>query len=228
MPKLKFNKTLTAGFCQCGCGQPTNIIKYDDPKSGRKAGQHKMYVVGHFHRHMRALGLVTGEQVDRAKRREIVRKDLIVSILESDGKKSLQEIASRVAPDFQLEGCSMMVNSARKWQLYGVDIPRIWTHHPKKIIPVYERPDIPNERETEIALLTFRRNFNSLDAPKFDDLDSHGFYASMSLNPLEILITKEEMESEEYRERERRMEEWQRWQERKTSSFSQEKLQYKK
>jgi hypothetical protein len=107
------------GQCECGCGKQTSILKYDDPASGRKAGQHRRFLPGHYHRHMRALGKYTGDQYSRLKLIEQRRHDLVIAVLDSGGKTSLEEIAKTVAPEFALEGCSMMINSARKWELLG-------------------------------------------------------------------------------------------------------------
>lgn len=67
-----------------------------------------------------------------------------------------------------------------------------------KSCPLYERPDIPNEFETEIPLLNYLRYFCSLDEPGLDGessmyerIDSH------HKTPLEILIEKEEYDSDE-------------------------------
>ena len=36
-----------SGFCQCGCGQRTNIVKQDDPKRGYKKGDYRRFVNYH-------------------------------------------------------------------------------------------------------------------------------------------------------------------------------------
>jgi|GEM_PF-1829754 len=35
------------GFCQCGCGQRTNIVKQNDPKHGYKKGDYRCFVNYH-------------------------------------------------------------------------------------------------------------------------------------------------------------------------------------
>lgn len=41
------------GFCQCGCGQRTSIVKYNDPKHGYKKGDYRRYINGHHIENMR-------------------------------------------------------------------------------------------------------------------------------------------------------------------------------
>lgn len=87
--------------------------------------------------------------------------------------------------------------------------------------PRYERPDIENERETEIRLLVNQRNAIPLDAPLFDtERSGHEMWGSNSLTPLEILLLKEEQESEDFRLRNKSIVEWERWRWRKASAFS--------
>lgn len=81
--------------------------------------------------------------------------------------------------------------------------------------PRYERPDIPNERETEIPLLINRRGVQSLDAPIFEDECGHTLFKSEALTPLELLMIKEDMQSAEYQQRESRIRAWRRWEIRK-------------
>jgi len=144
--------------------------------------------------------------------------------LETDGTHSLQEISREVAPEFQLEGCSRMLRSARDWQwwdgtLQSIRIPEILVKKPNQIRPRYERPWIPNEYETEIPLLTNRRSAILLDAPLMDSKYSrHEMIASYNLTPLEILLLKEQ--SEEDQERERRIGEWNHWVARRNSAFA--------
>lgn len=35
------------GFCECGCGQRTGRIRYDDPKSGARVGDYRRVIQGH-------------------------------------------------------------------------------------------------------------------------------------------------------------------------------------
>lgn len=75
--------------------------------------------------------------------------------------------------------------------------------------PQYERPDIENERETEVPLLVNRKFIRSLDAPVYDGEDNgHSFFSSGHLTPLEELIQKEELQSEEAIQRRRRIEDF--------------------
>lgn len=85
--------------------------------------------------------------------------------------------------------------------------------------PRYERPEIPHERETEIPLLVNSRRVVSLDAPVFDLENSHTLFKSAELTPLEILLLKEERQSEEWQERQRHISEWNRYLKRKQSAF---------
>jgi hypothetical protein len=95
--------------------------------------------------------------------------------------------------------------------------------HPKKIIPAYERREIPYERETDIPLLANQRRMILLDAPVGDsERSGHEMFGNNSLTPLEILLLKEEMESEEWQEKDRRIQEWNRWEARKKSAFFQQ------
>jgi hypothetical protein len=110
---------------------------------------------------------------------------------------------------------NMIASLVRQWR----DITTVQIYVPTR--PRYERPEIPNERETEIPLLVNRRNIRSLDAPVFDgDECGHTLFKSDTMNPLEILLLKEEQQSEEYLQRGRRISEWKRWRERKSSAFS--------
>lgn len=96
------------------------------------------------------------------------------------------------------------------------DISQLNIYVPSR--PRYERPDILNERETEITLLVNRPNAVSLDAPMFDGLENgYTFFKSATLTPLEILMIKEE--SGERQNRLERIEEWNRWCERRNSAF---------
>ncbi len=158
------------------------------------------------------------------KLREQRRKALVFSILDSGGTKSLEEIAGSVAPNHPLESCSLLVNSARKWRwldgnIFYESIPQIIVRHTAQVRPVYERPNIENERETEIPMIQRWRNVVSLDAPVFNYQNGHQYFSSESQTPLEILMMKEEMESEEWQERERRLVEWRKFEQRNRSAF---------
>lgn len=88
--------------------------------------------------------------------------------------------------------------------------------------PRYERPDIPNERKTEIPLLVNRRYVRSLDAPMFDvDESGHTFFKNeLTMTPFEIVCLNEERLMEnKYESRAWRIAEWERWCERQTSAF---------
>lgn len=79
--------------------------------------------------------------------------------------------------------------------------------------PRYERPDIPNEHETEIPLLVNRRHIRSLDAPVFDGDDcGHTIIKSGAMTPLDILIMKEEANSIESKLARVAMDDWERFQ----------------
>lgn len=86
--------------------------------------------------------------------------------------------------------------------------------------PQYERPEIHNERETEISLLVNQRHIRSLDAPMFDGDDcGHTFFKSSQMTPFDLLCLKEEAELEnKYESRAWRIAEWERWCERKKSA----------
>jgi hypothetical protein len=219
-----------SGLCLCGCGQKTTIQKYDNKQQGIRAGCHRCFCHGHFQAVLKLLDPKWGRQFQRQELREIKRGLLVKTILSTNGLTSLEEIRRAVAPEFELEGCSRMVNSAREWgyvvgerkQLIWLpEIPRIIVRYPRQTRPPYERPDIPNERETEIPLLTKSRFIKSLDE-SFGDDDRTGYYfiPSNTLTPLELLLLKEDIESEENKDREQRIVEWNRWVERRQSVFS--------
>jgi hypothetical protein len=84
--------------------------------------------------------------------------------------------------------------------------------------PAYERPDIPHEEETELPLLVRFRAMLCLDDSLEDGALFHEFIASPAKTPLELLMEKEFFDSPEWRERERRMEEWLAYQERKNAA----------
>lgn len=41
---------VTPGYCLCGCGRKTNIVKYADASKGLSRGQPRRYVFGHEHK----------------------------------------------------------------------------------------------------------------------------------------------------------------------------------
>ena len=87
--------------------------------------------------------------------------------------------------------------------------------------PPYERPEIPNERETEIPLLTAMRQAVALDAPAPGrDESNYQFVSSGSMSPDEILMMKEEMETQEYAERQQRIRQYERFESRRASAFA--------
>lgn len=221
------------GTCECGCGMITNILHHDDPESGRRKGQHMRFVHGHYHRLMRQIDPNYGKQNERFVLREKRRSDLVKEVLCSKGEISLDVIVKEVAPEFNLNSASRMINSAREWGYYG-DIPRLLVRRPvikprrstykpteQQKLPRYERPDIPYERETEIKMLLWQRHVSALDAPLFDGetMTMHDKFCCGVLNPLEILMLKEQEESEEELERQKRIQEWQRWEAKRTSVF---------
>ena len=113
----------------------------------------------------------------------------------------------------------MMSRLGVPWRSQLKDIGSFNIYIPTR--PRYERPEISNEFATEIPLLVNRRHIRSLDAPVFDGLEcGHTLFKSDQLTPLEILMLKEEQESEEYKERSKRIAEWNRWRHRKSSAFS--------
>lgn len=109
------------------------------------------------------------------------------------------------------------------WQSQLKDINSLNFYIPSR--PRYERPDIPNERETEIQLLVNHRHILSLEAQilgsplGYDAASLHNFVPSDELNPLEALIQKEEFASAECQDRIYRLEQYRRWCERKSSAF---------
>ena len=87
--------------------------------------------------------------------------------------------------------------------------------------PPYERPEIPYERETEIPLLTNLRQAVALDAPAPGrDESNYQFVSSGSMSPDEILMMKEEMETQEYAERQQRIRQYERFESRRASAFA--------
>lgn len=203
------------GLCGCGCGERTTIQKHDDHQYGVMAGEHRRFVAGHYHAMLRLNNPSHGRTVRLEKRRDEVRMILANEALNSDGKKSLEEIKLKYVPDFKLASCAVMLNSARVWY-WHLEIPRLIVRHPRQVLPRYERPDIPYERETDLPMLVNRRNAIALDSTFSDgDAPMHECYAFGGTNPLEILMLREEMESEEYRARQARLESWNRWNEKR-------------
>lgn len=213
---MKIQDNRYGGTCACGCGKKTNINRHDDPITGRKAGQHKMFVAGHYHLLLRQLnGPTYGQQMRRRELREKRLREIIGAILETDGTVSLQEIGEDVAPEFSLQGVSRMVNHARDYR-WDLRVPHIIVRRPKKQFIPYERPEIPYERETELPMLVNQRRSLALDAPRAEDEESyHSVIPCGNLNPLEMLMLKEEMESEEFQDRQQRIRAWDDWHERK-------------
>lgn len=101
------------------------------------------------------------------------------------------------------------------------DISRLNIYVPTR--PRYERPEIPNERETELPLLVNQRFVCEFDSPVrgYDGESLYNFVAdSAAKTPLEILLEKEEYMTGEPSDRARRITEWERWCERKSSAFT--------
>ncbi len=204
-----------SGFCMCGCGEKTRIATSNDYQTGRMIGEHYLYIHGHVHNAIRKQRPEWGRQSQRNKLVQVRRVEIVTAILESKGVVSLQEIASNVAPEFRLQDVSRMVNKARTWT-WKWEIPHIIIRKPRKAFIPYERTEIPYERETELPLIVNRRNAMNLDAPRFDDdEDGYGIVACGNMTPLELLMLKEDMESEEEQDRARRIAEWRDWDERK-------------
>jgi len=214
VPKQKPTRPDPDGFCQCGCGCRTTRLQYDDPVRGLKAGQFARFKHAHYHNLKRALDPSWGEHSRRTQLQWERKEALVVAVLSSGGIKSLDEIRQEVAPEFRLEGASKMINNARRLGLWG-PIPSILVRRPRKAFVPYVRMEIPYERETEIPLLVNRRSIQALDAPHPEfETSYYDYLASTAESPLELLMLKEEMESEEYQDRQRRIREWQLWNER--------------
>lgn len=152
------------------------------------------------------------------KTRAQKRAELFKAVIVTNGTKSLQEIAGDVLPKHPLESCSQLLNGMRRWrwvngEIYYGELPQIVVKPWVQKVEPYERREIPYEHETEIPFLTRQRHMILLDAPISTEESSsgHSTYGSNSLTPLEILMLKEEAESEEYQDRERRIKEWNRW-----------------
>lgn len=219
--KQKPNPT---GICECGCGGTTTRLVNDDKARGLKAGDHCRFIFGHWHAKKRSENPDYGKNYQRAKLRDIVRDKLVKVAIESGGSVTVEELKMTVAPTFRTEGISRMLNYGRELAEFGFyqSFPRILVRRTEPTRPRYERPEIPDERATEIPLLINRRGVKSLDAPLFDDFDSgHTFFKSEALNPLEILLLKEEQNDDEVKQRLQRIAEWNRWIERKRSAFYQ-------
>lgn len=218
------------GFCECGCGGVTNTSPRANANLGLKAGEHYRWIFGHWHLAERKLNPEHGAQYQRAKRREAIRRVLVEVVLESDGMTALEEIRRKIAPEFKLEGCSRMLNMARewggivasdgKWQCVP-NIPRVVIRRAAQKRPEYERPEISYERETELSMMVNRRDAILLDGVVFEgDSNRHMLIDSGSLTPLEMLLLKEDLESEEQQSRQRRIAEWEQWVERRNSAFA--------
>ncbi len=204
-----------SGLCQCGCGGKTNIATTNNYQTGRMAGEHYLYIHGHEHNAIRKQRPEWGRHSRRNKLVQVRRVELVTAILESKGVTSLQEIAANVAPEFRLQDVSRMVNKARTWT-WRWEIPHIIVRKPRKAFVPYERTEIPYERETELPMLINQRNATALDAPRLEgDEDGYGIIACGNMTPLELLMLKEEMESEEEQDRQKRIAEWQAWEERR-------------
>lgn len=220
-PKQNPNPT---GACECGCGATTTQLVYDDKVRGLKAGTYCRFIAGHHHNIKRRENPEYGKQSQRQKLRNKTRDKLVKAAIQSNGKCTVEELKRTVAPEFRMEGVSRMLNYGRemaRWGLYE-QFPNILVRRVEPIRPRYERPDIPNEFETEIPLLVNQRNATCLDAPVFDgDESRHTIFNSggAAPTPLELLLLKEEQGTAEYRERWRRIEEWEAFLQKKQSAF---------
>ncbi len=91
--------------------------------------------------------------------------------------------------------------------------------------PTYERPEISNEKETEIPLLVNQRNAISLDSRLGED--GHSLYDFFDIGrgqitPADYLMLKEEFESEEGFFKMKDMQAWERFVKTKQSAFAAE------
>ncbi len=115
--------------------------------------------------------------------------------------------------------CSyMMSRYGIPWRSQLKDIATFNIYIPTR--PRYERPDIADERETELPLLVNRRFIRSFDAPinGYDDESLHSFLPASVETPLEALLRKEEFMTGEPSDKARRTDDFVRWLERKQKS----------
>lgn len=193
--------------CGCGCGAPTTVLQYDDPKTGKKAGQYRNWAAGHYtmaaarmkgpnhipqsQRH-KALNVLRKKMLDELHRdRFQTRDDLFVKF----SKEGYSNVTLGIVLKYGCEDLSYRVNPDELPVPGRKKKPKVETE--EFVLRV-----IPHERETEIPLLVDKKFVASLDAPIGDgDTDRHDLIGHSSwghavehLDPLEALIAKEEAE----------------------------------
>lgn len=192
-------------YCKCGCGGITTKLKYDDPIRGKLTGDYKDYIRGHWHEMRRRSDPEYGKKYRNFKKIESLRGVLVKAI--NDAKKT--ETLDDIQKQFKDHGLSMwsvtrILNYTRSnlQSLYG-NVRVLPREHKKSkyYCRPYDRPDIPNERATDISLLTALRHFSSLDCAVLDDKSLHDVIPCHSKTPLEILMEQEEAEEIERQDR---------------------------
>lgn len=187
-------QTAGSGLCECGCGGRTTLLANDDNARGLKAGDYSRFIFGHWHDLKRTVNPNYGAGFKRIKQREIIRAKLVEAAI--SGPVTIWDLKRSIAPQLRPEGISRMLNYARDMSAFGLYpvVPNIIVRTKLQIRPQYERPEIPNEQETEIPLLVKKRFMLALDGTPFESSESyHSFLNTGVASPLDLLIEKEEL-----------------------------------
>lgn len=185
------------GFCECGCGARTTVLKNDDNVRGLKKGQSSRFVHGHYEDWVRRnKNPLFGSQYRRQKRREEARK--ILEIKAKDAK-SIEELAEEFHGEFCINAISKMISTVRKSRMImlgeNFNERRPPVRFVFKVSEPYFRKEISYERSTELPLLTQKWGFVSLDEELIGrHEDRHSIVSSGFDSPDKILMRIEEDE----------------------------------
>lgn len=186
-------KEIGKGFCACGCGRRPTKYEYDDPKSGKKAGDYRTWIKGHYYAHRRKY-VTLNERYVRYKENNRLREKIAKIAMSPGPLKTIEEIRGSLGVERTNWSVSRMLNCEREIRaFYRENVPVLRVKKPQLARPQYERPEIPYELETEIQFLTRMRHILSLDAPIDDREDEfHERVSAPNLAPDELLMMKED------------------------------------
>jgi len=134
------------GLCKCGCGQRTTRLVYDDKITGKKAGDFKDYIHGHWVRVAGKKKKWTGEKAKRIRDRELARAKISEAVAQNP-LLTIEDLRTTIAPDFNNWAISRMLNVARGYADEGVAISAVDPNNRKaaflpsgRIVAVRKKP----------------------------------------------------------------------------------------
>jgi len=198
------------GFCGCGCGCKTTVLEYDDPKTGRKAGEHRTWLRGHYHKRAREmLGPNYACQLDRMKQADEVRRDMVQAFY-SDRTMTRCDVLDKFKDrGFDRANLSRifingLVDHSRGLNLQALGVPSKRPKPKRPTLEPYERKEIPYENETDISYITKWRGVLCLDSVLGDGGTTYHDLIRDGESPAELLMIKEEFDERERLQKERR------------------------